>query len=418
MFLLRVDDCGWEPTAKRSDSKLEWFLKYRDAGKFEGLPIVWAFIPTTLGASELALLRATLKGNEQTAVHGWDHADGAIVERRQMETAFNQLPRCKSYVPPFNRYDNQTISDWATLSNEDRYFFGGFNGEHHHFGGMPVKRCKNVVHLPAIKQLYGRAHEVLDNLPRYKNIHCPIVVTLHVTWDVHGFRGLKELCEALKNDLVAPEEVSKWLAKATLNIEELTAPHYAAYKWITDRIPPGARVLDIGSRYSKLPSLMALRGAHVTVSDRDGDTVFKRQGELAKQYGIPLHVVQWDCMSDKSLFGPFDYVTSCWSIQHNLEISDQYKIMQRLCKVTAYGGELLVVSSFSPRESFAQMNRTDPQLVLNDDDHSILIKVAGQCGMRPVERCYFHYDHGSTRYDWCSASEANAIAYRLYKEPK
>lgn len=411
MFILRVDDCGWEPTNKNPDADLKWFREYREVGGFEGLPVVWAFIPTTIGAAERNWIANNIKGEELVAVHGWDHADGAIVERKWMNEGKYLLNKTPYYVPPFNRYDKQTIKDWGSLNPKAGCFFGGFTGEHHREGSMPTL-IGDVVHLPATRALYGRAHEVLDALPQYQGLQCPIVVTLHVTWDIHGFRGLRELRDALKPELVSPNVVNGWLARASINLDELSAPHYAAYKWITDRIPVGGKVLDFGSRYSKLPSLMALRGGRVSVCDRDAKTLVQEQRTISRKNGAVLdNMFEWD--GSTPLLTTYDAVTACWSIQHNFPISRQQEIISNLADVIVVGGSLFVVSSFSPDKSFEQMNRADPQLVLNLAGHDSLIE---KSGMQLSERAFFHYDHKTPNYNWCSPSEANAVAYRLVKD--
>jgi hypothetical protein len=418
MFLLRVDDCGWEPTKKNSDRGLEWFRKYRSAGGFEGLPIVWAFIPTTVTPDELNWMHANLGHEERVAVHGWDHADGAVVERKHMDCAKAKLHLgsrrpIDCYVPPFNKYDAVTMCDWASLSTPDVFFFGGFSGEHHKEGPLPTRprsAHRNLAHLPATKPLYARAHEILDQLPRYQGLQCPIVVTLHVTWDVHGFRGLRELREQLAPELVAPETVVDWLNRSAYSVDQLTAPHFAAYDWILKRINVGDEVLDVGSRYSKLPALISLHGGRVTACDRDLEKLTSGQAKHAAQTGARIATVRWD--GSEPITGSYDTISACWAIQHNFPLDLQKGIMYLLSSALKPNGQLLVVSSFSSHESFEQRNREDPQLVLNLAGHDELIQASG---LRTAERSFFWYEHATTAYKWCAPQEANAVVYRLIK---
>ncbi|HJZ54820.1 MAG TPA: hypothetical protein VKE74_07665, partial [Gemmataceae bacterium] len=284
--LLRVDDCGWVPPDKTDDRDLAYFLRWRDSVGVAGAPAFYGFIPTTVGDAEVAKLRAVLAGREEVAVHGWDHARGAGVGPDLMREAVRKFDglACRSYIPPFNEYTDTTIRDWAEVC-PGGLFFGGFPAENHIYPDWPVD--VPAVHLSALRPLYGRVGEVLSTIDSYLDLDCPLVVTLHVTWDVHAGQRLQEFGEKLRPLLVGREEVGRWLDRSRLDRTALTAPHYLAYSWVLSRVRVGETVMDFGSRYSVLPAHLALRGCRVTPVDRD-PAVREHQDRLGRQFGVRL----------------------------------------------------------------------------------------------------------------------------------
>jgi hypothetical protein len=233
-LILRVDDCGWTPD-KADDRNLEYFLSWRAA---LALPVdahvTYGFIPVTLGFRELGRLEDELGPNERLAVHGWDHADGAVVTAKQMRYGLRLLytltldrlvDYAPAYIPPFNRYDHQTIRDWREQTyssfrgslNCHSVFFGGFTDSAVglNLSSDPIMAVPGLLHLPAEKELYGRAAELLDRLPRWlEKDHpdsAPAVVTLHATWDCNDFLSLAELGKLLAPLLVSPDDALQYL---------------------------------------------------------------------------------------------------------------------------------------------------------------------------------------------------------------
>jgi len=415
-YLLRVDDCGWRPQDKSDDAGLEYFQKWRTAFGIAGHRVFYGFIPTTLGTREIKWLKANLTPEEEMAVHGWDHARGAIVTTDLMQQALDRfLPlRTRAYIPPFNVYTVGTIWDWVAVCRKS-IFFGGFDDQddrHHKSGHLPGL-IVNTYHVPAIRPLYDRAGPILDRIADYDDLQCPLTVTLHATWDVDNLAALRPLKEHLAGKLIGYDELETWMHRTELDRKKLTAPHYLAYRWILEGLPLGQRVLDFGSRYSVLPSQMALRGNHVTASDRDA-SVITHQGKIAKEQGARLRAIAiWDAMTPKFV-EDFDVITACWAIQHNTEEGAIETVVRNLVRALKPGSQLRIVSSFTTGESFLQTDRKDPQWVLNQDDHVKRIIEPSAC--RVVDTTYFRYVHGTDEGNFCEVTEnPNAICYRLLK---
>lgn len=417
-ILLRVDDIGRgpnDPPEAGTDHDLKWFDQwYRTIGLGD-LPAVFAAVPTWIKEPGQRWLKENIRGRQSMGVHGWDHRRGARVTSTQMQLAISALATdngkrtVQSYVPPYNEYGDWEIGEWSQTGR--RYFFGGFNGEHHQYGELP-KVIGDVVHLPAAKALYGRAGELHKRFfgdAIYQQARHPLVMTLHVGWDANNMSELAKLKDAISPYLIGWEELELWLTRTTLNRGQLTAPHFLAYSWILENLPPFANVLDFGSRYSVLPCQMALRGCAVVVADRD-DTMIEKQGRLEKEYGVQLAGKYLSTYGIRD--NTFDAVTACWAIQHNLE-SDQSKIAAELARIVKPGGKILVVSSFTSGDSFDQFNRADPQRVLNVEDHCRVVIRPSNCKLAKLNT--FRYEHGTERGDWCNMDDANAVCYELQK---
>jgi len=414
-FILRVDDCGWVPPSKANDRGLEYFQRWRNAFGIAGHPVYYGFIPTTIGPPEIDWLRRNLSPAEKLTVHGWNHARGAEVEAFRMQQALTdwQLPEMRqAYIPPFNAYTRKTIEDWGATSPEG-YFFGGFHREHHTYGNLPVFLPQyDVWHIPAPRELYDRAPEILKNLDAYRQYDCPLTVTLHATWDAENLPALRELLTALEPDLVPADTLYNWQRAAELNRHQLTGPHFYAYSWICEHVQLADKILDFGSRYSELPSQMALRGGLVTAVDRDTASL-QRQHQIAKKYGVSsLSVVTWDGTTAPPA-ADYHRVTSCWALQHNLAEGAIEGIVKNMAAALRPNGTLLLVGSFSPDLSVCDRTREDPQWILNWEDYER--RVIAPSGLQ-LETCeFFKYRHRSPDAAECEQAAANAVCLELRK---
>lgn len=227
-FVLRVDDCGWRRLsagATAIDTGLEYFFAWREAIGIAGYPVVYGFIPKAVQDADIALLNGKLGCLEEFAVHGDSHDRGQIVERGVMLRNQLRLSRygyCRSYIPPFNTYDGETIKHWAAANRErwldlgdECFFFGGFPDDKQSldFGTEPKQLANGLIHLPAFQPLYDQAREIDKRLAQYIGVtDQPLVVTLHVTWDAEDFDALKRLGEKLVPHLVGLDYVKDWLA--------------------------------------------------------------------------------------------------------------------------------------------------------------------------------------------------------------
>lgn len=221
-FILRVDDCGWNPD-KGDDRDLAYFRQWRDAFGIAGLPVYYGFIPATLGVRELAWLHDNLTVQEQVAVHGWDHAVGPV-DRNRMEYAADLFRAAglfdrfyPTYIPPFNAYDAGTVAEWREAATkfpeEIRMFFGGFPDDLQsvNYGLRPTLHYGNMIHLPAFRPLYERAGPILERLNDHLSFDYPVVVTLHATWDAKNLAALRPLRDALAPHLIDVSAVCEWL---------------------------------------------------------------------------------------------------------------------------------------------------------------------------------------------------------------
>lgn len=419
MLILRVDDCGWTPE-KVQDKGLAYFQEWRKAIGLDQLPfpVYLGFIPETVGPDEVAWLRDNLSPQEHISVHGWDHRRGARVTATEMTVGRHKFKRNddtlpETYIAPFNDYDFRTLRDWKEAGGS--VFFGGF-AKDTNWGDLPTMR-EGVLHLPAIRAIYDRAGPLLRELPKWEDLYCPLVVTLHCTWDAKDLPALKPLGEYLKGKCVEVEAASDWLKRSTPNLKALTSPHYLAYSWILKQLPSFRRVIDFGSRYSALPSLMTLHSHRVMAFDRDAD-VLRHQKRISRDFGVSLEDISCgtfdgDLMArfDEDLRLGADAVTSCWAIQHNPP-EEQERIVKVISDNLPQDGRLLVVQRYAP-ETYHWKDRADPMWVLGGQDLRRVFIESPKLELVTWE--YFHYEHASTKGDYCDKSQANAVCLHLRK---
>jgi SAM-dependent methyltransferase len=411
MFILRVDDCGWTPE-KNPDKGLEYFQEWRKSIGLDQhpFPVYYGFIPEMVGKEEATWLRDNLSPVEHVSVHGWDHRRGARVTPTEMTVARerfkrNDGTRPDTYIAPFNAYDYRTLRDWKEAGGS--VFFGGFAPDTQ-LGDMPTMR-EGVLHLPATQAIYDRACPLLQELPSWENLYCPLVVTLHCTWDWQNLAAIAPLGEYLRGKCVEVGAVEDWLVRSTPHLNGLTSPHYLAYSWVLKQLPSFRKVLDFGSRYSVLPSLLTLHGHRVMAFDRD-IAVGRHQFQISRDYKVALEGVVIGGELSKSLMDT-DAVTSCWAIQHN-PVEEQERIVRTISENLPSDGRLLLVQNYTP-ETHHWTNRPDPMWVLGEADiRRVLVEPSG---MELVNKTYFRYTHASTEGDYCDQSMANAVCLHLRK---
>ncbi len=198
-----------------------------------------------------------------------------------------------------------------------------------------------------------------------------------------------------------------------LTLDRLTAPHFLAYSFCLDMLgPEPKRVLDFGSRYSLLPTILAMAGHDVVATDRDPGVVNWQAG-LAREHGVKFPAYDWHPGSPEQLTIPkLDAITACWSIQHN-EPETQAALIAYLGRMLKSGGSLIVVNALGQGQTEHMTNREDPLWRLTIDDmQSLLIDPSG---LVLKESDAFRYEHATRRGEWCPMHEGNAIAYRLEK---
>src|SRR3990172_6919823 len=169
-----------------------------------------------------------------------------------------------------------------------------------------------------------------------------------------------------------------------LTRKDLTAAHFLAYTFcleICQRFAPaGGKVLDFGSRYSKMPAILAANGFDVTCYDRDPKVV-----EWQKDFRVVSALEQ---------AGIVDAVTACWAVQHNT-IEEMPGVLASIRNRLPAGGVVCLVGSWSRGDSYYQAYRADPQWVLGRADYERLV-----AGMTVVEQRWFWYHHATVSGDW------------------
>lgn len=207
-LILRVDDAGRIPgddPEYGTDHDLSYFASWRSQAGLAGLPVVYGVTHQWLHASGVLWLKNNIRYPEKLAVHGWDHKRGKESTPLEMATAMDTLTTDNapySYIPPYNAYTERTLHHWEGVGG--KYFFGGFHGEHHHYGEEPIRppATPNLIHLPANRVLYDHAPTILTNvtsqvglrgLREYAN-YAAVVMTLHVPWDQDGYH-VRDLVE-------------------------------------------------------------------------------------------------------------------------------------------------------------------------------------------------------------------------------
>jgi hypothetical protein len=195
-FVLRVDDCAWTPE-KKPDKDLAYFRKWREwLWGDSPQPAYYGFIPAMLGEAERKWLAENLLPCEHVAVHGWDHARGAVVTVEQMRTAREQLGNPAAYIAPFNAYNRQTVLDWGEAGGS--IFFGGFPHE------TRIGDCiiGSVRHAAAVRELYDHAPPLIKALEAAVFRSDLPVVTMHCTWDCGREAAVREVGRLLRDKTV------------------------------------------------------------------------------------------------------------------------------------------------------------------------------------------------------------------------
>src|SRR3990172_4523139 len=112
-FVIRVDDVGRLSTdspVQGSDGDLEYFMAWRAAFGSHRFPVTYGVVPSWISLDGLAQLKKFVPG-ESVAQHGWDHRPGEV-SRDDMRRGFEKLWMPRSYIPPFNDYNAETIHHW------------------------------------------------------------------------------------------------------------------------------------------------------------------------------------------------------------------------------------------------------------------------------------------------------------------
>lgn len=200
------------------------------------------------------------------------------------------------------------------------------------------------------------------------------------------------------------------------------------YSWVLDKLrnfyctyikevpkdAPSPRLLDFGSEFSLLPSLIKKYLFYkVTCCDRDFTNLEHQLRIHGRMSVSPPSLIHWDGVTPFPDPIKFDAITACWAVQHNLEDGAIEQIIDNLKEITNPGGRLYIVASHTEGDSFKQMNREDPQWVLSSKDH--ILRIVSRFGQMLAGR-YFHYEYRQKEGNWLpSGIGANAVCYEVIR---
>lgn len=210
-FILRVDDVGQDLDQSKSDKQLSRFRKWWSVGKWEGVPIYLGVVPAFCGEWERGWL-SDLLPSSHIALHGWDHAH-AMLREPDIRKASDVFPTSQVVIPPYNLYDGETVEGIAKVLGPQSTLLGGFDGDHHRYGCLPVRvplRMGDVLHVSANPKYYARCYQLvntvehtIDRVESEKMIQ----VVLHHRWDVEFLEGVRELREVIGPHLIRIEDI-------------------------------------------------------------------------------------------------------------------------------------------------------------------------------------------------------------------
>jgi hypothetical protein len=202
-FILRVDDVGRLSTddpETGSDKALDNFFCWYEYCGLKDLPALYGVVPTWLNSEGLKRFKSEIP-RRYRAVHGWDHVKGAAVLPCEFKAARKMIGG-NVYIPPYNQYSKLELQRWKAVGG--KYLMGGFNEEHHKYGPT-ARSIWGVTHVPAIPELYGKSPEIIHALETLPEHDHPLVVTLHVPWEVN-WTYTRALIDLIRNSLVSLEQ--------------------------------------------------------------------------------------------------------------------------------------------------------------------------------------------------------------------
>lgn len=198
-ILLRVDDVGRRPgdsPEHGTDKDLSHFEEWFDTLGLGKLPACYAVVPEWVSREAITRLSSKV-GVDNWGVHGWDHKRKTQPSIQQMRQAREKLCGATQYVPPFNDYTGEQISDWDLVGG--KLFFGAI---HEQVDMFKVGGCA-VVH--AHNPYYARSQDILTAWRTQKRPSLS-VMTLHVPWE-DDKKSLRRLGDEIHEHLIGWSEL-------------------------------------------------------------------------------------------------------------------------------------------------------------------------------------------------------------------
>jgi 2-polyprenyl-3-methyl-5-hydroxy-6-metoxy-1,4-benzoquinol methylase len=120
-------------------------------------------------------------------------------------------------------------------------------------------------------------------------------------------------------------------------------------RWLGPRLPPGARILDLGGGHGRYGQTLAAQGFQVTLFDLQVCIQYAQ-----RRYGNSLDYIKGDFMQDP-LGGPYDAVLVS-NIMHGLGPVENQQLLLRLREALRPGGTLLLKDMFLDDSRIAPEN--------------------------------------------------------------
>lgn len=409
-FLIRVDDVGWN-TEHQKDHNLELFKRFYDQVDGHNVHLVLGVISSMCSDKEISFLKTLT--NVEIALHGYEHSGESIGDSEFFNKSRKErLLRIRSgldilkdfnvrcFIPPHNYYDDELIKLLKKCSI--KYFTG--------MDESSIRYINDLVYIPTGKKLCEKSYQLLKVIDELINSEIDVVkgLTLHCTWEYQSLKNgnVKLLFKKLNNYSVRLDDI---VVRQLPDYSSILIAPRLSYSWILDRVGSGLNIIDIGSKDSILPVLLASKGNNVTALDMIDYT--EAHSNLMKQYQVQYNVVVMDARKLAYTDNSFDIVTSSHAVTCNMD--EDYLVVKEAHRVLKPGGKFLVTLAFTPKESFHWLNRKDPLRVNNlNDIYERFIKpnnfIVGAIDS-------YYYDFGKNIGSWCSLSKANAICLELIK---
>lgn len=206
-FIVRVDDVGQAVDQSQPDIGLAYFIEWLNAGSWwPNVRLHLGVVPGVMSSEDIASLKnIARKHSWELCIHGWNHSQCAL-SSDHIESARDRLGETHCVIPPYNMYDEDTLSACARLL-EDPVLLGGFDGEDHEYGIKPAL-VRGVAHFSADKRLYDRCYRLAPLIETLPAADYPLMVTLHHRWDAMTLNGAGELAKALAHHTINAREVA------------------------------------------------------------------------------------------------------------------------------------------------------------------------------------------------------------------
>lgn len=420
-YLVRVDDYPYG-LQRNTEVNPDKYANFHAVFEELEIPYCLGVVPAITTFKQIKYLK-TLK-DVVIGQHGFDHSERFLhqheaIIRHQLFQGREILKDFSPeiYIPPFNELGNMRMFSILEQCGF-KIVTGGPGSERVLPDIFSIRKIGNILYIPTHEFCYGKSWDILKT---YEKITGDLVgITLHWTWEVNFLyqEHLRELLTAIKPFVI------DWRNMDTKYISVEKYPMKISsripFKLIVEKIQPHSLVLDMGSKDSALPALIARKGCDVTALDLSEEDL--RKG--INQHGINLNVLYRIVTADFFDYMPdtlFDIITGCYSFGENPkylgkdysrntdDIKTQFEKANQLLKI---GGKLLIAVPFTKEEkAWVNEKRGDPMYIFNVD---AVVNLIADSGFKINVLQYYTYDEqqGTTSL----TNRENAIAMFIEAE--